>query len=118
MEEWDFVEERGLQGWKGARICMTCQHLAYGVDQHCHTLAGCNLMQKQLQQGEHLTKRCLQWAPTWQKDLADAAAAVEQKTALTPASLDQRLSAQDRLIRKLDREVKALRKQLQDSSKK
>lgn len=52
------------------------------------------------------------------KDLADAAAAVEQKAALTPASLDQRLSAQDRLIRKLDREVKALRKQLQDSSEK
>jgi hypothetical protein len=45
---------------------MTCQHFAYGVDQHCHTLVGCTLRQKQLQQGEHLTKRCQQWAPTWQ----------------------------------------------------
>ena len=37
---------------------MTCQHFAYGVDQHCHTKVGCNLRQKQLQQGEHLQKRC------------------------------------------------------------
>ena len=37
---------------------MTCQHFTYGVDKHCHTLVGCNLREKQLQQGEHLTKRC------------------------------------------------------------
>ena len=46
---------------------MTCQHFSYGVDQSCHTLVGCNLRQQQLKQGEHLTKRCRQWAPTWQK---------------------------------------------------
>jgi len=48
---------------------MTCQHFAYGVDQHCHILVGCSLKQQQLQQGEHLTKRCQQWAPTWQKEV-------------------------------------------------
>ena len=57
---------------------MTCQHFAYGVDQHCHTLVGCNLMQKQLQQGEHLTKRCQQWAPTWQKEVGWAPARGKQ----------------------------------------
>ena len=37
---------------------MTCQHFTYGVDQHCHTMLGCNLRQKQLQQGQHLKKKC------------------------------------------------------------
>ena len=66
MEEWDFVDERELLGWRGSTACMTCQHFTYGVDQHCHTIVACNLRQKQLQQGEHLTKRCRHWSPTWQ----------------------------------------------------
>ena len=70
MEEWDFVDDRDLQNWKGGVVCMTCQHFTYGVDQHCHTMVGCNLRQKQLQQGQHLKKRCKLWAPTWQKKLA------------------------------------------------
>ena len=69
MEEWDYIEERELQGWKGGVVCMTCQHFTYGVDQHCHTMVGCSLRQKQLQQGEHLKKRCKLWAPTWQKEM-------------------------------------------------
>ena len=69
MEEWDFVDERDLQNWKGGVVCMTCQHFTYGVDQHCHTMVGCNLRQKQLQQGQHLKKRCKLWAPTWQKEV-------------------------------------------------
>ena len=45
---------------------MTYQHFVYGVDRHCHTVLACNLRQKQLQQGEHLKKRCQLWAPTSQ----------------------------------------------------
>ena len=67
MEEWGFVDERDLQNWKGGVVCMTCQHFTYGVDQHCNTMLGCNLGQKQLQQGEHLKKRCKLWVPTWRK---------------------------------------------------
>lgn len=26
MEEWAFIDDAELQGWKGACICMTCQH--------------------------------------------------------------------------------------------
>ena len=69
MEDWAYVDDDELQGWKGAYICMTCQHFAYGVDRHWHTLVGCNFRQKQLRQGEHLTKRCRQWTPTWQKEM-------------------------------------------------
>ena len=60
---------RDLQKWKGGVICMICQHFTYGVDQHCHTMVGCNLRQKQLQQGQHLKKRCKLWAPTWQQEM-------------------------------------------------
>ena len=69
MEEWDFIDDRDLQSWKGGVVCMTCQHFTYGVDQHCHMMVGCNLRQKQLQQGQHLKKRCKLWAPTWQKEV-------------------------------------------------
>ena len=69
VEEWDFVDERDLQGWKGGVVCMTCQHFAYGVDQHCHTVVGCNLRQRQLAQGDHLKKRCKLWAPTWRAEV-------------------------------------------------
>ena len=66
LEGWDFFDERELEGWKGGGVCMTCQHSVYGVDRHRHMVVGCNLRQRQLQQGEHLKKRCKSWAPTSQ----------------------------------------------------
>ena len=69
MEEWAFIDDKELQGWKGACVCITCQHFTYGVDQHCHTLLGYNLSQQQLQQGENLKKKCILWAPTQQKEM-------------------------------------------------
>ena len=36
LEEWDFVEDRDLQNWKGGVVCMTCQHFIFGVDQKPH----------------------------------------------------------------------------------
>ena len=54
---------------EGGVVWMTCQHFIYGVDQHCVTMVGCNLRQKQLQQGQHLKKRCKLWAPTWQQEM-------------------------------------------------
>ena len=75
MEEWDFVDERELQGWKGGVLCMTCQHFCYGLDRHCHSLLGCNARKKQLQQGDLLKKKCQLWAPTWEKEFGWAAEA-------------------------------------------
>ena len=69
MDEWGFIDERELQGWKGGCVCITCQHFTYGVDQHCRTLLGCNLRQRQLQQGEHLKEKYKLWTPTWQKEM-------------------------------------------------
>ena len=63
-EEWDFVD--GLKTTRSSCVCMTCQHFVYGVDRHCHTVVGCSLRRRQLQQGEHLKKRCGLWAPTSQ----------------------------------------------------
>ena len=31
-----------------------------------HTLVACNIRQQLQQQGQHLTKTCKLWAPTWQ----------------------------------------------------
>ena len=41
---------------------MTCQDVTYGVDKHCHTMVGCYLRQKQLQQGPQLKKHCKLWS--------------------------------------------------------
>ncbi|QNI95263.1 hypothetical protein SynA15127_02196 [Synechococcus sp. A15-127] len=32
-------------------------------------MLGCNIRQRQLQQGDHLKKKCKLWAPTWQKEV-------------------------------------------------
>ena len=63
MDEWSFVGELELEGWKGPRICQTFHHFTYGVDAHCRTLLACNIRRKQLQQGQHLTKTCKLWLP-------------------------------------------------------
>lgn len=62
MEEWGYVDHSELQNWKGGQVCITCQHFIYGLDGYCHTVLGCKLKRKQLQQGEHLLKRCENWS--------------------------------------------------------
>ena len=69
MEEWGLIDDAELQCRNGVCICMTCQHFAYGVDQHCYTLLGCTLRQKQLQQGQHLKKKYKLLAPTSQNEM-------------------------------------------------
>ncbi|MEJ6584515.1 MAG: hypothetical protein QNK79_06315 [Synechococcus sp. ArSW.bin.68] len=66
MEEWAYVDERELSNCRCSSVCVACQHFRHGVDQHCHTLVACNIRQQLLQQGQHLTKTCKLWAPTWQ----------------------------------------------------
>ena len=46
--------------WNPAEKCFG--GFAYGVEQHCRTVLGCNLRRGQLQQGEHLTKQCKYWS--------------------------------------------------------
>ena len=40
MDEWDFIDDRELQNWKGGVVWMSCQHFTFGVDQHCPTMVG------------------------------------------------------------------------------
>jgi len=35
MEEWRFIDNRELQGWKGGVICRASQQFTYGFDQPC-----------------------------------------------------------------------------------
>ena len=58
MEGWDYTDERELQNRRGERICITCQRFSCGADSSCRKILGCNLRRQQLQQGEHLLKRC------------------------------------------------------------
>ena len=73
MEEWSFVGELELEGWKGPRICLTFHHFTYGEDTNCKTLLDCNNRRKQLQQWQHLIKTCKLWSthfheqPGWEE---------------------------------------------------
>ena len=75
MEEWAWVDERDLAPFRGARVCMTCQHFSWGVDGHCHTLLGCTLRRGLLQHGEHLTRQCEHWASVTEVDMGGTVAA-------------------------------------------
>jgi len=66
MEEWSFVDDRELTNCCCQRICITCEHFTYGVDAHCRTIVVCRIREQQLQQGQHLTKVCKRWSPTWE----------------------------------------------------
>ena len=61
VEEWAYLDDRDLRPFKGIQVCMTCQHFAYGVDEHCHTLLACTFRQALLSQGDHLVRRCDDW---------------------------------------------------------
>ena len=74
VEQWDYSDDRYLQSWKGQRICITCQHFTYGVDTSCRTILGCNLRRQQLQQAEHLLKRCHHWSTLVDKPIGMAEA--------------------------------------------
>ncbi|QNG26113.1 hypothetical protein [Synechococcus sp. HK01-R] len=67
MEDWDFIEQGELRSSRCASVCITCQHFRYSCDQHCRTLLACGLRQRLLPQGDHLTRTCSLWAPTWQQ---------------------------------------------------
>ena len=75
MEEWAWVDERDLVPFRGARVCMTCQHFSWGVDGHCQTLLGCTLRRGLLQQGEHLTRQCEHWSSVTEVDMGGTVAA-------------------------------------------
>jgi len=61
VEEWDYLNHEVLRSSRSSKVCITCQHFRYEVDQHCVTLLTCPIHQGLIPQGEHLTKRCSRW---------------------------------------------------------
>ncbi len=70
VDDWDYLDDRQLQNWKGEQVCIICQHFTYGVDGQCRTILGCKLRRGQLQQGEHLLKRCEHWSSVVNQPIA------------------------------------------------
>ena len=60
-EEWSYFTDLELMKSRGSSICLTCEHFTYTCDKSCVTLLTCPLHQRLIPQGEHLTKRCLNW---------------------------------------------------------
>ena len=44
-EEWEFLELDVLKPARSSKVCITCQHFRYEVDQHCVTLLTCPIHQ-------------------------------------------------------------------------
>ena len=72
MEEWGQADDRVIKRSYTSGVCISCAWFIYGIDAHCHTLLGCTLRQKQLQQGQHLNKKFKLWVPTLQKEMGRA----------------------------------------------
>ena len=49
IEQWDRMGDGDLTNWTEACIFMTCQHFAWSVVRHCHTIAGYDLKRGQPQ---------------------------------------------------------------------
>ncbi len=60
-EEWSYFTDLELVKSRGSSVCLTCEHFTYTCDKSCVTLLTCPLHQRLIPQGEHLTKRCLNW---------------------------------------------------------
>jgi hypothetical protein len=61
-EEWEFLEWGVLEPSATSAVCITCRHFRYEVGKHCVTVLTCPVHQGLIPQGEHLTRRCAQWA--------------------------------------------------------
>ena len=60
-EKWSYFTDLELVKSRGSSVCLTCEHFTYTCDKSCITLLTCPLHQRRIPQGEHLTKRCLNW---------------------------------------------------------
>ena len=73
MEDWDFVDEHELEGWKGGVVCMTVSTSPMALTSTATPLWPATSVKNSCTQGDHLKKRCKLWAPTWQQQFGWAA---------------------------------------------
>jgi len=69
MEFWSVLSVDDLRPSRGSSVCITCQHFRFGCDMQGRTLLACERQHQQLPQGAHLTHHCLQWAPSWHRQV-------------------------------------------------
>ena len=62
MEDWPFVDDRELVGFRGLQSCSTCGNFGYLTLSQCQVLGGCHLKQRLLPPGTQLTRRCDGWS--------------------------------------------------------
>ena len=75
MEEWGQADDRVIQRSYISEVCISCAWFTYGIDAHCHTCVGCALMEKQLEQGQHLTHCCRNWKAVHKMEISGTVAA-------------------------------------------
>ena len=75
MEEWGHADDRVMQRSYTAEVCVSCAWFTYGMNAHCHTCVGCALMEKQLEQGQHLTHCCRNWKAVHKMEICGTVAA-------------------------------------------
>ena len=66
-ENWDFIEEGLLNKTRSACVCITCQHFEHYCDKNYRTMLTCQVQQRLIPHGGHLTSRC----PLWMKRIGE-----------------------------------------------
>jgi len=61
LETWDAVEPQDLLLARGFRMCITCEHFTYSIDETWRSYQGCQLKQRLLSHGEYLLNQCEHW---------------------------------------------------------
>ena len=67
-EKWEYIEESCLTKTRSTSVCMTCHHFSHCCDRHSRTLLTCDVQQRLIPHGDHLTSRCPLWMPSQVRD--------------------------------------------------
>ena len=58
QEEWEYIEDPTYSRSIGSHVCMTCSKFDYKSQAMCASILCCNLHQKLIFNGQHLTHSC------------------------------------------------------------
>jgi hypothetical protein len=65
IEDWPWLDQEVLRTSRNRQVCMTCHFFRHHPGPNCIPLLTCQLHQRLIAHGEHLTHRC----NSWTKDL-------------------------------------------------
>ena len=58
LQEWEYIEDPTFSKSIGSHVCMTCSKFEYSSQESCGSILCCNLHQKLIFHGQHLTHSC------------------------------------------------------------